>query len=157
VIRAYAEVIDALGGIRLGRETIEGSAAESARMELTNGVDRSLALLDQVGAELPEAGAGRAALEALRHEMNDLFGHLQFHDITTQQLAGVGALLQDIEGRMRAVAVLFNERTPATGDVGPETGSFNGDASFTNGKDRQAMIDAAFAVKSSSSSSTGAR
>jgi hypothetical protein len=157
VIRAYAEVIDALGGIRLGRETIETSTAGSATMELMNGIDRSLALLDRVGAELPEAGSGRAALEALRHEMNELFGHLQFQDITAQQLAGVGAVLQDIEGRMRAVAVLFNERTPATGDVVPESDSFNGDARFTNVKDRQAMIDAAFAVKSPSSSSTGAR
>jgi hypothetical protein len=169
VIRAYAEVVDALGGIRLGRETIQSyqldrieaghhqlsevsSATESATMELMNGIDRSLALLDQVAAELPAAGAGRAALEALRHEMNDLFGPLQFQDITAQQLAGVGALLEHIEGRMRAVAILFNERTPPNGDVAADHAGSN-DASFANVKDRQAMIDAAFAVKSPISSS----
>jgi hypothetical protein len=174
VVRAYAEVLEALGGIRLGRETIQSyqfdriqkghhklsevnSATESATMELMNGIDRSLALLDQVGAELPAAGPGRSALDLLRHEMNDLFGHLQFQDITAQQLAGVGALLEDIEGRLRAVAVLFNERTPATGDVVADHAGFNGNATFANVEDRQAMIDAAFAVKSPISSSPGPR
>src|SRR5690349_21837991 len=68
VTRAYAEVIAALGGIRLGREAMQSD----------------------------------------------------------QQLGGIGPLLEEIEARLRATAVLFNERTPATGEVDHD--SSNGDA-----------------------------
>jgi hypothetical protein len=174
VVRAYSEVIEALGGIRLGRETIQtytferiqkghsklsevNSATESATLELMNGIDRALALLERVGSELPVAGPGRTALEVLKDEMNELFGHLQFQDITAQQLAGVGALLEDIEGRVRGVAALFNQRTPPTGEAAPERGAFNAEASFASVKDRQAMIDAAFSRKAPLEASNGAR
>src|SRR5262245_56848550 len=78
VLRAYTEVIEVLGGIRLSREAIRtytferitkghdkltevSSATETATMELMNGIDRSLALLDQVATSLPAGSAGEAA------------------------------------------------------------------------------------------------
>ncbi len=109
VVRAHAEVIAVLGEIRLGRETLTSYRGASAETEPMKGIDRSLALLEEV------------------------------------------------EGRMRAVAALFNERTPTTGDVVADHAGSNGDPRVGTVKDRQAKIDAAFAATSPLSSVPGPR
>ncbi len=164
VLRAYSEVTDALGGIQQGREAIrhvtferlqKGHAklsqvahvTESATLELMNGIDRSLGLIDQLAAVVPDHPTAATAIDSLRDELNEFFGHLQFQDITAQQLAGVGGLLEDIETRVQSVVTRFDGRavTAAVGDgKGQLTGAYNADATFDRISARQAAIDAAF-------------
>lgn len=132
LLRIYNEIMQALNGIRLTRETIQHQAldqlrdtqerlsqvsttTESAAMEMMNGLDRTLAVVDAL-----EAGADaerQAQLESLRGELNELFGHLQFQDIITQQLRGITTLLEDVEGRMGRVADLLDHSLGAPVDV----------------------------------------
>lgn len=167
VLRAYSEVTDALGGIKQGREAIRhvtferlqkshaklsevANATESATMELMNGIDRSLGLIDQLAAMVPDTPEAGTAIDSLRGELNELFGHLQFQDITAQQLAGVGGLLEDIETRVQSVVSLFDGRTPEHAAAQADdterhvNGAYNADATFDDIRTRQAAIDAAF-------------
>jgi hypothetical protein len=167
LLRAYGGIMDALGGIRRSRETIKAfetehlsttlhqltevsSATESAAIGIMDGLDRSLALIDRVQGQTKEAGSSERAdesFELLRSELNELFGHLQFHDITTQQLGGVGALLDEIEARVTDAARLFDQSTESSrcDAAARRAAVFNGEATFTDVKARQAAIDAAFA------------
>jgi len=155
---------EVLTGIRITRETIQhqaldqlqdtqerlnlvSSATESAAMEIMNGLDRTLGLLDRLDAR-PDGD--REALAALREEINQLFGHLQFQDIITQQLRGVMALVMDVERRIASVAALFDQSLgSAVKAVAPVSNSdaFNPDAVWDASPDRQAAVDAAFAKK----------
>lgn len=167
LLKTYNEVAEALDGIRLTRETIRSSAidglqdsavrltevtatTESAAMELMNGLDRTLSMVDALEQVSP---AAPDQLAALRGQINDLFAHLQFQDITTQQLRGVMQLLNEIEERISKVADLFDAAlggglltTPAL--AGPSSDSsrlaFNPDATTREAESRQAYIDAAF-------------
>ncbi|MEO8450142.1 MAG: hypothetical protein ABI647_10155 [Gemmatimonadota bacterium] len=166
MLRAYGGIMDALGGIQRRRETIQAfeaerltvtqkqlsevsTATESATIDIMDGLDRSLALIDQAQSQANAAGSSDLAgsLELLRAELNQLFGHLQFHDITTQQLGGVGALLDEIEALVTDAARLFDQSTDlSAGDsVERPAGVFNPTATFADVKVRQAAIDAAFA------------
>lgn len=164
VLRLSAELSRVLNGIRMTRETIQtystdrlrdtharlhevSSTSESAAMEMLNGLDRTLAMIDAL-----ERSAGGSAqpemYQALRAEVNQQYGHLQFQDIIAQQLNGVAGVLIEVEQRVQTVAGLFDDilggqMTPGTGMVlDPE--SYNPDASMRGAGDRQTMIDEAF-------------
>ncbi|MFN0181439.1 MAG: hypothetical protein ACKVZ0_21730 [Gemmatimonadales bacterium] len=163
--QAYSELTRALGGIQRSRQTLAryhvdrlakgqarltevSSATESATTALLNGLDRSLGLIDQI-AKTP--GHGTAAVEALREETNALYSLLQFQDITTQQLAGVATLLDDIADRVTHALELLGPghhaaggADSATDPVAGSAAAFNEDASFHNLEARQADIDQTF-------------
>jgi chemotaxis regulatin CheY-phosphate phosphatase CheZ len=162
LLHVYSELSRALECIRQTRAALEScslaeikdtharlsevsTATESAAMAMLNGLDRTLAMIDQL-----EAGSGQhqasAVPQALRDEVNQLYTHLQFQDIIAQQLRGVSDLLTDLERRVTGLAVLFDG--PAPGAVpGPpprDTQAYNPDASMTGAPERQAAIDATF-------------
>ena len=164
VVRAYSEVTDALGGIQRSREAIQHysferlqrshaklsevtNVTESATLELMNGLDRALALIDTVGAMTPDKPEAAQAVDALRNEVNELFGHLQFQDITAQQLAGVGSLLEDIEARVQSVLKLFDAGGDRNSAEATDGLAYNPDATFDDVQGRQAAIDATFATR----------
>jgi chemotaxis regulatin CheY-phosphate phosphatase CheZ len=165
VLTAYNEIAEALHGIRLTRQTIQAHAldrlrhtaeklsevtatTESAATEILNGLDRSLAALDRLDGEADERRSAAAA--ALRAELNQLFGHLQFQDITSQQLRGVMQLLAEVEERITRVAELLDHslnpgtaappRPQAAGD--PQ--SYNPDATALDVTRRQKEADITF-------------
>lgn len=161
ILEAYAQVADALGGIQRSREAIAHysfgrfslgharlsevtQATESATLELLNGLDRSLALVDAIAAFVPDQAA-QEPVERLRHEVNELYGHLQFQDITAQQLAGMATRLEEIEARVRTALCLFECGSTATAPVSSTALSFNPEATFEAVESRQAIIDAEFA------------
>ena len=167
LLKTYNEIASALDGIRLTREMIQANAldqiqdsasrlqevtstTESATMQLMDGLDRTLGLLDELERG-ESANAERCA--TLRGQVNELFAHLQFQDITTQQLHGVVQLLVDVESRVGRVADLFDQAVGGRGVLAPEalasrrdfsTLTFNPDASTRDVGTRQALIDAAF-------------
>ena len=166
LLKAYTEIAAVLSGIRVTRETIQHQAldqlrdtqerlnlvsntTESAAMEMLNGLDRTVAHLDKLDAA--ECG-DRDALAALRSEVDQLFGHLQFQDISTQQLRGVMSLLIDVETRITRVADLFDkslaspEPAAETPHAGPASDDHNPDAVWVQSPEAQAQVDAAFAV-----------
>lgn len=170
LLKTYNEIASALDGIRLTREMIQTSAldglqhstlrltevsstTESAAMELLNGLDRSLGMLDEM--EQSDA-ASLERLGALRAQINELFAHLQFQDITSQQLQGVMQMLTEVEGRVSRVADLFDQALsggvlrPGAFEGMAKQGStklaFNPDATVKDAEARQAVIDATFSA-----------
>lgn len=176
LLAAYTTISDALSGIRLTREAIHthtvqrlhdshnklnevSSATESATLEMMNGLDRSLAII----AELEQGTVSDpASFDRLRDEVNQMFNHLQFQDITTQQLAGVAQFLDDIELRIAGVVGLFDHALGGPAAAVPEAATvrldsrnlaFNPDASVKETEARQAQIDAAFGPRSAAAPS----
>ncbi|MFL5494150.1 MAG: hypothetical protein ACJ8DC_07170 [Gemmatimonadales bacterium] len=125
------------------------SATEIAAVEMLNGLDRTLGMIDQLEVDTKEnRRASHELCDGLRMEVNQLYGCLQFQDIVTQQLSGVGALLAEIEQRLESVAQLFDE-PPATDQTDEQAAklhlnvtAFNPDATMRDAAGRQAMIDA---------------
>ena len=169
MLRAHAEITDILGGIRLTREAIQAhtvdrirdskdrlndvsATTENATMELMNGLDRSLELINSLNTHAKDH-TDSGSFEALRSQVSALYNHLQFQDITAQQLQGVTASLLDIEMRMTAVSALFDHGVLAANAALPRPPfvvessaglAFNPDASMHHSRADQAMIDATF-------------
>jgi hypothetical protein len=169
MLRAHAEISDILSGIRVTREAIQAhsvdriresknrlsdvsASTESSTLELMNGLDRSLELINSLETQA-KGQADSGGFDALRTQVSELYNHLQFQDITTQQLQGIGASLLEIEVRMSAVSAMFDHGVMATNSAlrttAPEPESsaglaYNPDAKMTHSRADQAMIDAAF-------------
>lgn len=135
LLRAHAEITAILGGIRLTREAIEAhaveriretqhrlsdvtSTTESATLELMNGLDRSLELINQLEQQA-DGKASAGGFQDLRGQVSALYNHLQFQDITSQQLQGVTQSLRELEVRVGAVAALFDRAVGAASRAGP--------------------------------------
>lgn len=167
LLNVYTEITAALGGIRLSREAIQSHAidrlrdthakldkvtseTESATTLILDGLDRSLAVIDEI-AETSSNGkepsdkdqAIQQAVDTLRNEVMELFNHLQFQDITAQQLRGATELLTDVEERLEALAAVFdpNAITERQLDGDPVELDHNADASMSNAETRQALAD----------------
>lgn len=169
MLRAHSEITDILSGIRLTREAIQAhtvdrirdskdrlhdvsATTESATIELMNGLDRSLELINSLETQA-KGQADSGGFDALRNQVSALYNHLQFQDITAQQLQGVTASLLDIELRMSAVSALFDHGVLAASAVLPRAPfvpessaglAYNPDASMHPSRADQAMVDAAF-------------
>jgi chemotaxis regulatin CheY-phosphate phosphatase CheZ len=163
LLRIYSELAIALSGIRVTRETIQqhsmerlrntharlnevSSATETATMELLNGLDRTLGMIDQLEDTTDARRPSHDMCDALRSEVNQLYGCLQFQDIVAQQLSGVAALLIETEQRLESVVHLFDDpasdrTTDSAAESQPDTSAFNPDATMRDPIGRQAMID----------------
>jgi hypothetical protein len=167
LLRAHAEISEILGGIRLTREAIEAHAVErirdtknklsdvtatteTAALELLNGLDRSLELINSLESQ-SNGAASADGFQTLRGQVSELYNHLQFQDITAQQLQGVTHSLLELESRVAAVAALF-DRALSQGArdfqcPAPQSSSqlpFNPDATMKRSRADQAMIDETF-------------
>lgn len=168
LLRAHADIAEILGGIRLTREAIQAHAVEqiretkdklssvtttteSATLELMNGLDRSLELVDSL--ESQSGGSASAdGFQEIRQQLSALYHHLQFQDITAQQLQGVTHSLVELESRVAGVAALFDRALGQGGRPLPVAGStgssahlaFNPDATMKRSQADQATIDEAF-------------
>ncbi|MEO8633699.1 MAG: hypothetical protein ABI587_00340 [Gemmatimonadales bacterium] len=167
LLRAHAEISAVMGGIRLTREAIEAHAVErirdtrdklssvtatteNATVELMNGLDRSLEMISHLERQANHADAGER-FQVLRDQVSALYNLLQFQDITTQQLEGVGHALLDLETRIGAVSALFDrtigarsERPASASPASSAHLAFNPDATMQRSRADQAAIDAAF-------------
>ena len=167
LLRAHTEISAVMGGIRVTRETIEAhaverirdtkdkltsvtSTTENATLQLMNGLDRSLELISHLESQAGQADAG-AKFQVLRDQVSALYNLLQFQDITTQQLEGVGLALLDLEVRVGAVFAQFDRtlgpRTDPVAATAQESSAhlaFNPDATMHRTPADQAAIDAAF-------------
>lgn len=169
MLRAYGEISEILAGLRLTRQAIEAhtvdhirdsknrlhdvsATTENATIELMNGLDRSIELINSLETQA-NGRADSTGFSSLRDQVSALYNHLQFQDITAQQLQGVTHSLLEIELRMSSVAALFDHGVLAAGAVLPSLSpgkessahlAYNPDASMNHSRADQAMIDAAF-------------
>ena len=89
----------------------------------------------------------------LKDELSGLTTHLQFQDITAQQLSHLASLLSEMRQRIGQIVSVFvapgekGERPPvAAKERLPALGAFDPDASAEHSPAGQAMADEIFAV-----------
>lgn len=124
-------------------------ATESAATDILNGIERATTIVDDLDAcdEQGERDRARDLRTTLRDELFALMGHMQFQDITSQQLAYASAVIDDVEVRLAAIAQLFERplqeasgaRHHATATTAPQT--FDPEATTSGRVERQAMAD----------------
>jgi hypothetical protein len=170
-VRAMGEVHAMLASIRTGREHIRAAATErlahtnekldevssatgKAALDIMDALDRAIAKVDDLETEdvLADAGKASAIRADLRDELFAVMGHMQFQDITSQQIMHVQSLLGDMEGRLTEIANLFDHQSGDAGD-GPapepviarrhekDAHSFDPNATLADADARQALAD----------------
>jgi len=176
LLRAYTEISNVLESLRqsrliLERTTMErvqrtqeklrevSSATEVATIDMLDDLDGALGLVDRLDADADQRGsddeASRLRTE-LRERLHALITRLQFQDITSQQLGYASSVLEDLEGRMNAIAELIDQNLigleNVTGEhdaletqAHPET--VDPAASTRNAETRQALADEIFLVR----------
>ncbi len=162
LLRMYAELQRILYNVRRSRGLLEeatltnlentnakllevSSTTEFAAVNMLDGVDRALAIVDRVQQEPGDA----AAFDALRDELHALVTALQFQDIISQQLDHASTIIAEMEGQLRRVTRLFAESVL----IGPDedgdppafpVGAFDPAATVDNAATRQALADDIF-------------
>ncbi|HTE44454.1 MAG TPA: hypothetical protein VK636_04330 [Gemmatimonadaceae bacterium] len=176
LLRAYAEtagivarfresagMLDAGGIDKLqlmhGRLAEVTSATETATTDILDGVNRATELVEKLDVAPKLSDAERHVMAAsLREELGNLASHLQFQDITSQQLAHIATLLDDMRTRISQVVAIFAPPsvTFAKDAAAPETEVMK-DARTTSAAvlavasaaepEQQAVADAIFAIR----------
>lgn len=172
--RGYAEILGVLDSLRQSRHLLEraavekiqsthdklrevSNATETAATDILNGLDRANCMVDDLDAYAGEHGEPDDRASAIRNLLRDelfaLMGHMQFQDITSQQLNYASAVLTEMEARLANIARVFDpasfasaQEQMAGGDGGPVT--FDPNASTQNRAERQAVADLIVANKS---------
>ncbi len=162
--RGYREITAVLDSLRQSRSLLEratldklshtgsklrevSSATETAATDILNGIDRANALVDGLDAcaETDDREQAAALRANLRDELFAVMGHMQFQDITAQQLAYASAVLDEVEARLAAIAHAFevpHASKPAEGLEAPATPqTFDPNATTAGREERQATAD----------------
>ena len=165
LVRTYTEIMDVIQSLRESRGQLEeaaverlkithtkleevSSATELAATGMLDGLDRALALVDDI-----ESTSGDDAAEhrdSLRDELHQMMNLLQFQDITAQQLGYATGVLHDIEARMLRLVNAFDlgemDLQRLTGSLAKsvDPSVCDPDATFHNPEERQAVADQIF-------------
>ena len=124
--RGYGEIVGVLQSVRESRDVLSRtasdrllnthrtlreatSATEMAAPSILHGLDRAVALVDQIDVKAAEgdAAAGAVLRNTLREELSSLMGRLQLQDITTQQLSYASSVLSETEARLAELASIL--------------------------------------------------
>lgn len=174
--RGYAEILGVLDSLRQSRHLLEraavekiqhthdklrevSNATETAATDILNGLDRANVLVDDLDAYASEHGEPDDKASNIRGSLRDelfaLMGHMQFQDITSQQLTYASAVLTEMETRLANIAKVFDPAVfggsrpegSASQHIGPVT--YDPNASTQNREERQAVADEIVATKAS--------
>ena len=170
-VRAMGEVHAMLASIRNGREQIRAatterlshsnqklgevsSTTESAAIDIMDALERAIANVDELETEavLTDSARGYRIRGDLREELFAVMGHMQFQDITSQQIMHVQSMLADMEARLADMAARFGNDPGASAtarpvDARPATrtlsnpSAFDPNASLADAEARQALAD----------------
>lgn len=169
--RGYAEIITVLDSLRQSRNMLEkatveklqhthdklrevSDATETAATDILNGLERATAMVDDLDIEAASGSdvRGTEIRNQLRDELFMLMGHMQFQDITSQQLNYASAVLNDMEQKLAQIAQAFDPAAMGiaaaslpSAVAGPVT--FDPNASTQNREERQAVADDIMAAK----------
>lgn len=124
------------------------NATEVAATDILDGLDRAQALIDKLDASEGDAEASRDLRGQLRDELFTATTHLQFQDITTQQLNHAAKVLVEMEERLAEVARVIDPTgggfEPDPARTAPDAATFDPNATTRNADERQALADAVF-------------
>ena len=169
-VRAMGEVHGMLASIRTGREHIRAATTErlahtnekldevssatgKAALDIMDALDRAIAKVDELETDdvLADADRGAAIRCELRDELFAVMGHMQFQDITSQQIMHVQSLLADMETRLGEIANLFGHQEgdaaapppshAVASRIGKDAHSFDPNATLSDAESRQALAD----------------
>jgi chemotaxis regulatin CheY-phosphate phosphatase CheZ len=159
--RAYGVISQMLESVRSGRDIIQrtavqklqfteaklneiSDATETAAFDMLDGLDRALLLVDRFEQEALEGKSSRVAPE-LREEIYNVMGHLQFQDITSQQLNHASSILHEMESHLSNFVRLFGTEAALESPESVEANSgpvtFDTGATVSNAADRQELVD----------------
>jgi hypothetical protein len=167
--RGYAEIVSVLGSLRQSRSVLEKqtverlqhthaklkevtTATETAATNVLDGLERALALVDELDGHTNDGDDAPRVRVSLRDELFSLMGHMQFQDITTQQLSYASAVIADMEQRLASLAAAFDPAAFGTAVQPSETPDaapavYDPAATTHNAEHRQAMADEIFTQK----------
>ena len=170
-VRAMGELHAMLASIRSGRESIRSatterlahtnekldevsSATANAAIDIMDALDRAVAKVDELetDAVVADSAKGHLIRSELRDELFAVMNHMQFQDITSQQIMHVQSLLADMEGRLADIASLFDShagvaaasRAPVSAGAARarrDAQLFDPNASLADAETRQALAD----------------
>ncbi len=169
-VRAMGEVHAMLASIRTGREHIRAAATERlahtnekldevssatahAALDIMDALDRAIAKMDELESDavIDDKEKSTAIRADLRDELFAVMGHMQFQDITSQQIMHVQSLLGEMESRLSEIANLFDHQSGDAVTSGPapviaehikkDAHSFDPNASLSDAEARQALAD----------------
>jgi chemotaxis regulatin CheY-phosphate phosphatase CheZ len=169
-LRAMGEVQDMLSSIRTGREQLRATSSERlahtseklnevtnatahAALDIMDAIDRAIAKVDEL--EAPEVVGDAEKSAAIRNEIRDelfaVMNHMQFQDITSQQIMHVQSLLSETEHRLSDIVTMFDSQSgvgvgnsPAvTAPAAPvvDNKAFDPNATLDDAAARQALAD----------------
>jgi hypothetical protein len=166
--QSYGEIVKVLGSLRESRTVLERTAVEQlhhthdklrevtnatqvAATDILDGLDRAVALVDDMDAKAKDGNAdgGADLRNKLRDELFSLMGCMQFQDVTTQQLTYASSVLTQLESRLSQLATILDPTglQVAAAAVPPTSSGparFDPRASMDNAESRQAMADRIF-------------
>lgn len=164
--QGYAELVRTLGTLRRTRTELEQSAVapihvthdklkqvsaatEVAATDILNGIDRAVAMVDELDSLDGQDPDQRSAevRATLRDELFAVMGHMQFQDITSQQLAHASAVLSQMEVRLVSLCQLFDPANAPARATLEVTGAFDPQATTEGREQRQAVADAVLASR----------
>lgn len=165
-VRAMGEVQAMLESIRNGREHIRAATGEKlahtneklgevssatahAALDIMDALDRAIAKVDELETDDALADADKATTirSELRDELFAVMGHMQFQDITSQQIMHVQSLLGDMETRLADVANMFDHQAGNGKVEAPivmqkvDPHMFDPNATLADAESRQALAD----------------
>jgi chemotaxis regulatin CheY-phosphate phosphatase CheZ len=124
------------------------NATEVAATDILDGLDRAQVLVDKLDASEGDADVSRDLRNQLRDELFTATTHLQFQDITTQQLNHAAKVLVEMEERLAEVARVIDPTAqgfaPEPTRVAPDVATFDPNATIKNADERQAVADSVF-------------
>jgi hypothetical protein len=164
LLRAYAETAGIVGRFRetagmldsTGIDKLQqmhghlrevSSATEVATHGILDGLTRAVSLVEKLDEAAVLTDAERHRMVAsLREELGGVVNHLQFQDITAQQLKHIESQLADMNRRITQVVKIF--APPAvTFAKDPSTKPESGTDESVDSEDGQAVADEIFAIR----------
>lgn len=159
----YQHILEVLRTLRQGRGSLEPAAldrlppaharlrevtdtTETAATDLLAGIEDAIAMVNRLDALDAEGDRQACAVvrAGLRERLFDLVTHLQFQDITRQQLNQAAAVLLDTEHDLaRIAAVIEPAAAPlaASRPADPNRGTWDPGATAGDAAERQALAD----------------
>jgi hypothetical protein len=166
LLRAYAETIGIVARMRESRVMVEqgglerikaldgklreaSAATESAAADILDGLGRAIAVVERLDDDGSDAQRRRELVASLRNELYEVTAHLQFQDITAQQLGQIAGLLGETRQRLAQILSVFAPAAVRIGLSGPAlvaTDPIPADPVSQPSADSQADADALFAA-----------
>lgn len=165
--RGHREITGLLSSLRQSRDLLERravghlestharlrevtNATEIAATNVLDGLERTVGMLDALEAGAHTAQEATALRGRMRDELFALMGHMQFQDITTQQLNYASAVLTDVQDRLARVVALFDPQLfggtaePSHHEPSAAGATFDPAASVNDAGERQSVADEIF-------------